>query len=357
LDRGRSWRSFTLAEAGPIRDIWTTPENPRVALAVGGDAGTGGRVLKTTNGGIFWDDITSDLADALPQAVTAELESGAVYVGGEAGVSFAFADLRGAGRTASWSRLAGRLAGRRVFDVALDAAGHQLFAAVDGEGVFATLAPHRFFHPKLVHAADLASRPASPGALLSVLGRRVRQGRTGAWEVPVLAASGSESQIQVPFEVSGTWLTLALATAGRAGELERISVGLALRQAAPAILVDRDGTPMVLDAASGVLLDAMTPAHPGGRIQILATGLGKVRPEWPSGMPAPLENPPRVATEVRVYLDRAPLEVTRATLAPGYVGFYLVEARLPDVVNPGPAELMIEAGGELSNRARIYLEP
>lgn len=352
LDRGRTWRSFTLPEAGPIRDLWASPENPRVAVAAGG-----GRVLKTTNGGIFWDDITADLADPMPQAVTADLESGAIYVGGAAGVHFTFADLRGAATAAAWSPLGGRLAGRRVFDVALDAAGHQLFAAIDGEGVFVTLAPHRFFYPKLVHAADLTARPASPGALLSLLGRQVRQARAGALDVPVLSASPGESQIQVPFEVSGAWLTLALATAGRTGEPETMNFGMALRQAAPAILVDRDGTPLVIDATSGVLLDAMTPAHAGARIQILATGLGKVRPEWPAGMPAPLENPPRVTTEVRVWLDGVPLEINRATLAPGYVGFYLVEARLPDVVNRGPAQLMLEAGGEPSNRVRIYLEP
>jgi len=356
-DRGRSWRSFTLPETGPIRDIWASAENPRAAVAVSGDAETGARVWKTANGGIFWDDITGDLAGVSPQAVAADLESGTVYVGGDGGISFAFADLRGAGRTASWSRLAGRLAGRRVVDVALDPAGHQLYAAVDGEGVFAAMAPHRFVHPRLVHAADLATRPASPGALLSLLGRQVSRAQAGVWEVPVLAASPGESQIQVPFEISGSWLTLALATAGRASELERINFGLPLRQTAPAILVDRDGTPMVLDATSGVLLDAMTPARAGASIQILATGLGRVVPEWPSGMPAPLENPPRVATEVRVYVDRVPIPVTRATLAPGYVGFYLVEARLPDIVNPGPAELMIEAGGEPSNRTRIYLEP
>jgi hypothetical protein len=39
-----------------------------------------------------------------------------------------------------------------------------------------------------------------------------------------------------------------------------------------------------------------------------------------------------------------PLVVTRATLAPGYIGFYLVEAELPAVVDAGPAELYREAG-------------
>lgn len=356
-DRGRTWRPFAMAEAGPVRDIFVLADNPRTALAATGDAGGRVHVLKTTNGGIFWDDITGDLPDETARAVTADLASGAVYVGGDAGIYFTFADLRSAGGAADWVPVAGRLAGRRVFDLALDAGANQLFAAVDGEGVFSTMAPHRFFAPKIVNAADLSSRPASPGALLSVLGRRVASARAGTLAAPVLAASAAESQIQVPFEVAGNSLTLALMAVGGSGQLERLNVGVALRRTSPAIFVDRDGAPMVLDADTGVLLDAMTPARSGGRIQILATGLGRVQPEWPSGLPAPLENPPRVVADVRVYLDRQPLEVTRAVLAPGYVGFYLVEAQVPEVVNAGPAELMLEVGGEPSNRTRIYLEP
>ncbi len=356
-DRGRTWRPFAPAGAGAVRDVFASADNPRTALAAVGDAGGRVHVLKTTNGGIFWDDITGDLPDVATRAVTADLASGAVYVGGDAGVYFTFADLRGAGVSTAWSPLAGRPAGRRVFDLELDASGNQLFAAVDGEGIYSTMAPHRFFDPKVVNAADFSSRPASPGALLSVLGRRVASARAGTWMAPVLAASPAESQIQVPFEVAGNSLTLALMAVGGSGRLERYDVGLALRRAAPAIFVDRDGAPMVLDADTGVLLDAMTPARSGGRIQILATGLGKVQPDWPSGLPGPLENPPRVVAEVRVYLDREPLPVTRAILAPGYVGFYLVEAQLPEILNAGPAELMIEAGGEQSNRTRIYLEP
>jgi uncharacterized protein (TIGR03437 family) len=99
----------------------------------------------------------------------------------------------------------------------------------------------------------------------------------------------------------------------------------------------------------------MAPARAGGRLQILATGLGAVKPDWPAGLAAPLENPPSVVAAVHVYLDRAPLEVTRAILAPGYIGFYLVEVQLPEMVNTGAGELYIEAGGQESNRVRVWL--
>ena len=58
-----------------------------------------------------------------------------------------------------------------------------------------------------------------------------------------------------------------------------------------------------------------------------------------------------------MFLDGDPLRVTRAVLAPGYVGFYIVEAELPAINNAGPSELYISAAGQASNRVQINLEP
>ena len=112
---------------------------------------------------------------------------------------------------------------------------------------------------------------------------------------------------------------------------------------------------MLLDADRGVLIEPGSAMRAGSRLQILVTGLGRVTPEWPTGTPAPAENTPRVVTPVRVFVDRVPVEVTRATLAPGFVGFYLVEIALPDTVNNGPAELYVEAAGQSSSRVSIQL--
>jgi len=203
-----------------------------------------------------------------------------------------------------------------------------------------------------VNAADFSTRAAAPGSLVSVMGGRVSAANAGALSFPVLAASEGESQIQVPFETSAATLSLALDTA--AG---RFTLGLPVQAVSPAIFVNRDGSPMILDADSGLVLDGRSAAHSGSRLQILATGLGKVRPDWPTGMPAPLENPPAVAATVKAYLDRVPVQVTQAALAPGYIGFYLIEVQLPVLVNAGPAELYIAADGQESNRVQVVLEP
>jgi uncharacterized protein (TIGR03437 family) len=238
-------------------------------------------------------------------------------------------------------------------DVKLDAQANQLWAAIDGYGVYSTLAPHRLRDPSVVSAADMIARAVAPGSLVSVLGAQVDNVRASGVIAPVLAASVSESQIQIPFEARGDTLSLAASFAGNGVKLP----SLPLAATAPVIFVARDGSPMLLDAEKGVMLDAATAAHSGTRIQILATGLGRVTPAWPTGVPAPLENAPRVAGNVAVYLDRAPVEVTRAELAPGYVGFYLVEITVPKISNYGPAELYVDVDGNSSNRVRVYIEP
>ena len=51
------------------------------------------------------------------------------------------------------------------------------------------------------------------------------------------------------------------------------------------------------------------------------------------------------------------MDVVRAVLAPGYIGFYLVEIEIPNIVNYGPVELYIDAEGRLSNRVRVVVAP
>jgi uncharacterized protein (TIGR03437 family) len=85
--------------------------------------------------------------------------------------------------------------------------------------------------------------------------------------------------------------------------------------------------------------------------------LGKVRPDWPAGLPAPMENPPVVDAQVHAFLDGSEIPVTSATLAPGYIGFYVVEVQLPAIANLGTSELHLTAAGRESNRVQVVIEP
>jgi uncharacterized protein (TIGR03437 family) len=363
-DGGVSWpQQFKLADPaalGSVAAIWVDANDPRMAVAVLGarnaaapDQSKPAYVLRTMNGGIYWDDITANLpASAAAHGVTADRASGAIYVATDAGVFFTMTDLGAAGRPTAWTPLSENLPAAPAMDVKLDAGANQLYTALDGYGVYAAIAPHRFRDARVVNAADYSSRPTAPGALLSVIGTKVESALSDATVVPVLAASDNASQIQVPFEAKGTSVSLALKAANGS-----LTVGLPLQNVSPAIFVDPEGTPLIMDAETGVLLDANKPARANTRVQVLATGFGRVQPDWPTGMAAPLADPPRVAATVRANLDGVPLEVTQATLAPGYVGFYLIEIQLPQVVNTGPAELVLESEGQQSNRVRLYVEP
>jgi uncharacterized protein (TIGR03437 family) len=339
-----------------VESIFVDSREPRIALAaLGARLPSAGlrtaHVRRTQNGGVFWDDITANLPDGAARGITADITSGAVYAATDSGVFVTFTDLRAAGPPTSWSPLAG-LPATAANDIRLDANSNQIWVALDGYGVYWAIAPHRFRNPNVVNAADFSSLPAAPGSLLSVLGAKVIEARMSGSTVPVFSATDSSSQLQVPFAASGPSLPLTFQSGDR-----RFQQNVPLRPVSPAIFIDPDGSPFVMDAASGLMLDATQPARSGSTIQILATGLGRVKPDWPTGVPAPQQDPPKVTAPVRVYLDHQPLKVSQSVLAPGYIGFYLIEVEIPRIVNSGPAELYVEADGQSSNRVRIYIQP
>jgi uncharacterized protein (TIGR03437 family) len=346
-DRGATWQSFDIPGGGIVESIFVDLKDPQFALAaIAGNPKV--RVERTNNAGRIWDDLSDNLPAGSAYGITADLQSGAVYVAVDRGVFMTYTDTRALAPAAPWTLVKASPDNAPAVDVRLDSGGNQLYAAFQGDGLFAAMAPHRFREPRVVSAGDMTERPVSPGSLLSVVGRSIQSAQAGGIPAPVF----EHSQIQIPFEVAGSTLNLSLESSSGP-----ITMGLPLKNVSPAIFVDRDGSPIVMNADTGLLLDASTPAKSGSRLQIFATGLGKVTPDWPTGMPAPLDSPRSVSAAMKVYLDREPVEVTRAVLAPGYVGFYLIEVQLPGILNRGPAELYVEADGQQSNRVRVYLEP
>jgi len=352
-DRGQTWRASRVATGGAVANFYVDSQESRIALAV--TTGKGARVLRTINTGVTWDDISNNLPDVAARALAVDRPSGAAYVATDGGLFYATVDMDRAGPAPLWTPLSSSLPAAPATDVMLDPGANQLYVALDGYGVFAAAAPHRARQMRVVNAADFSARPAAPGSLVSVIGGRISRARAGELNFPILDASDGESQIQVPFEAtasSGSSISLALDSAGR-----QFTFGVPFQAVSPSIFIDRTGAPMLLEADSGMMFDPRNAARSGSRIQILTTGLGRVRPDWPTGMTAPLQQPPSVRATVTAFLDRTPVEVLSATLAPGYIGLYLVEIRLPALVNAGPAELYIAADGQESNRVSIQVEP
>jgi uncharacterized protein (TIGR03437 family) len=351
LDGGTTFR-VQYSAGGPVESIFADPVEPNVAVAA--VSGNGAHVLRTVDGdsgGIWYALDSPTLPNAPAHGIAADRASGSVYVATDKGVFYGHTDLENASSNpVNWQNLTQQFQAPAM-DVRLDPAGVQLYIALDGYGVYATAAPHNRRSLRIVDVADSTVRPAAPGSLLSVLGANVNSVTGGDLSYPVLNHGDIESQIQVPFGAVGPNVTLALNTTSG-----MVTTSLALQSVSPAILVGRSGVPVLYDADTNLPLDSRNAAHSNGRVDVIATGLGKVLPEWPAGMLAP-ENAPAVTAQVQAFLDGAPVQVTRATLAPGYAGFYLVELQLPSVTNAGMSELHLTAEGQESNKVQIWIEP
>ncbi len=351
-DSGVSFPDPPHAAGGPVESIFADPSEENVAVVALG--GNGPHVLRTVDFGGVWDMLDSASLPAAPaHGITADRVSGSIYVATDKGVFLGRADLETASlNSVTWQNLTARLPqGAAATDVRLDPAGVQLYVALDGYGLWAASAPHIRRSWRIVDAADSTVRPAAPGSLLSVVGASVNSASDGNLKYPVLMANANGSQIQVPFEATGSSVALALETADG-----HLTANLPMQSVSPGILLGPGSVPMLYDADTDLPLDLKNAAHSNGRVALLATGLGRVRPDWPAGIPAP-ENAPAVAARVQAYLDGAPLQVTRATLAPGHVGFYLVELQLPSITNAGLLELHLNVDGHESNRVQLWIEP
>jgi uncharacterized protein (TIGR03437 family) len=341
-DNKSTWTVSPTVAGGPVERIFVDPDQPNIAFAAA--SGKTRSILRTINAGQFWDDITGGLTETAAHGIAADRASGAIYVATDRGVFIARADLNALGPVLPWTAVTG-LPNQPAVDVRLS--GTRLYAAIDGYGVFVRSTPQLTGTMRLVSAADQSERAAAPGSLFSIVGRRVQTANAGSLRIPILASSAEESQIQVPFEATGSELSLTL---------DQIVTSVALKPVSPAIFLDRDGAPMLLDADTGLMMEPRSSLHARSRIQVLATGLGKTEPFWPTAVPAPAENPPAVSASVQAFLNGTPVTVSRATLAPGYVGLYVVELELPALLDAGAAELLLTADGQESNRVRIFLQ-
>ena len=346
VDDGSTWADSVVGSVDAISRIWIDPANTQAALAA-----AGARLYRTTNGGRFWDEITGSFTGGAIHGLAADSAAGVVYLAAEHGIYSGRVALNAADAVpARWTPISGDLPIAVAWDARLNSDG-TLTVLLDGYGVYETAAPHRAQAPRIVNGADMSDRAAAPGSLISVLGANVRQARSGQLSYKILLATDQSSQLQVPFEVSPGALQLAIESDSGVW-----TAPLNVKQAAPAIFVDAEGTPIIQDAASGFVIDAGTALRAGSAIQVLATGLGQVTPAWPTGVPAPVDSPPAVVAPVTAYLDGTPIKVTRATLAPTFIGNYLVELQIPLIVNRGVSELRIVVNGEESNRVKLYLE-
>jgi uncharacterized protein (TIGR03437 family) len=208
----------------------------------------------------------------------------------------------------------------------------------------ASVAPPRV--GRVVSAADGASAPA-PGGLISIYGSQLNPTNLATREIPVPTALGescltvngqpmpmifvSPTQInaQMPFQAVGN-VTLVVHTPGGVSD----NYNLTIQPTSPAVfrstVAGIDETiPAVVRASNNLLVTLSNPVHRDDMLTIYLTGMGQTSPLVETGLPAPADPLATALTKPTVRLGGVDLNIDYAGLAPGEVGVYQINARVP----------------------------
>ncbi|HWP85140.1 MAG TPA: hypothetical protein VNN17_08120, partial [Terriglobia bacterium] len=224
----------------------------------------------------------------------------------------------------------------------------------------------------IVNGASFALDPApvSPGSIASIFGTQLSTGTANAsslplpkvlggvcvtmegFVAPLFAATPTQLNVQVPWELAGRATARAIVSAeGTASPPATVN----LSTAAPGIFTfssDGMGAGAILHADFSPVSIA-NPARIGETVSIFATGLGTVSPLIASGVGAPTDGTQHRTTATPVVtIGGVNATVSFSGLAPGFVGLYQVNVRIPSNAPVGTnIPVSIRVGANISNQA------
>jgi uncharacterized protein (TIGR03437 family) len=230
----------------------------------------------------------------------------------------------------------------------------------------------------IVNGASFAAfQPVSPGSIFSLFGSNLTPPgncfggfcaesfplpkslggvsvKFGGIDVPLFFAGPTQINGQVPVELAGLTSAAVVVTArGITSTQQEIQLDLAQpgifkTGATQGAVLNQDNAPN----------SAANPAARGSVLQIYATGLGATNPAVSTGDPAP-SSPSfaAVTNPVTLTVGGVSAVVEFQALAPGFVGLYQVNARIPTEVSPGSAvPVKIIQNGIESNEATVAIQ-
>jgi uncharacterized protein (TIGR03437 family) len=166
---------------------------------------------------------------------------------------------------------------------------------------------------------------------------------------PIFTGTPSFAVFQVPWELSG-YLRDTVVVRGYNEESTEFTVRLS--DYSPSIFATGDAEygQGHIYTTDGQLVDPSHPAHTGSDIIIHCTGLGPVREQPPTGVPASDQLVHNTLTTPIVTIGGVNATLTYAGLSPGMVGLYEIRARVPAGGKRGDAvPVNIRIGGAISN--------
>ncbi len=210
----------------------------------------------------------------------------------------------------------------------------------------------------LVNAASFTPALA-PGTLVAVFGRnlapetRATEGAPWPLElagvqllvnrraVPLSYASPEQIVAHLPCDVPRGAASFEVLVKGVLGPARRALVTLT----APALFGDSPA----LHAATGKPVTEDNPARPGEWTLLRAIGLGPVVPPLPAGQACPPAPAFRTTRRPAVWIGGRRVEVQFCGLAPGSIGVYQVNVRVPRVASGPEVPVVLSIGGRRSN--------
>jgi len=216
----------------------------------------------------------------------------------------------------------------------------------------------------VVNGADFTAQFA-PGIIFSIWGTNLASQTTAARGVPlpqtldgvsveildgakVLTAplffvSPGQINGQLPFEVAGATVQVRVRTAGGQSNTQTIPI---LPRCPKLLTKTMDGRgEAIITHANFTLVAADSPAAPDETVILYLTGLGAVSPAAPSGQAAGLHH---VRDEVIVTVDGLSATVDFAGLAPGWVGLYQINFKVPAETTGVMPEIRVLTGRQQS---------
>lgn len=214
----------------------------------------------------------------------------------------------------------------------------------------ASVAPPKI--SKVVNAADLSAGIA-PGGLISVFGSQLSPVNLATADMPlptaladscitvnglpmpILFVSPNQVNAQMPFETVGN-VDIILRTPGGSSDTYKLQV----IPTAPSVFHSgvagpNTDIPTIIRNDNGELVTDSDPVHRNDVLLIFLTGMGLTSPAVPTGNPAPL-NPLAIAlTAPTVSIGGVQLPLLYFGLAPGEVGVYQINAKVPANVPAG----------------------
>jgi uncharacterized protein (TIGR03437 family) len=217
----------------------------------------------------------------------------------------------------------------------------------------------------IVNAADFQSGPAAPGSIVSVFGSNLAPRAANAPDVPLptvlegtsLRVNGVPSPIyyvsptqvnaQIPYEVSPGVATVTLSV----GANLLPPMALTIQTSAPGLFVFGQNHALVQNQ-DGAMNGPAHPATPGSIVTAYLTGQGPLNLPIASGNVAPSDPLIGAVAGISATIVGQNVEVTFAGMAPGLVGVFQVNLRIPALA-AGDYPLSIGVGPVLSNAALV----